>query len=444
MNLSDCPTTQQPAEKPSRLGLVSWLLYDFASNAYAAIVLTFLFAPYFTQRIAADETSGQIYWGLMLGAAGILVGIGGPLIGATADQSGRRKPALLGFTLLAIVAVGLLWFIQPSVDYFWWALLVVAVGELGVEYAGVLYNAMLPTLVPRQRVGRWSGWGWTAGYLGGLLCLVLALLLFIREPAVIELDRESAEHVRAAFPLAAIWFLVFASGLILFTPDTPSTGKPLTEAFRDGLRQIADSARNVRRYANIVKFLIARLIYIDGLATLFMFGGVYAAAEFEMDAGQILLFGIVLNVAAGIGAMAFSWIDDWIGGRATILISLVGLIVPAVLILLVTSETWFWVLAMVIGLFVGPVQAASRSFLSRIAPPSLRNQMFGLYAFSGKVAFFCPLLVAALTFLTGSLRVGMTAIILFFVIGLLLMWMVPASAEEASEDPSDSAQANGD
>lgn len=423
--------TNRSEEKSSRLRLVSWALYDFASSAYAAIVMTFLFAPYFTRHIAPDETSGQIYWGVMLGSMGILIGIGGPLIGATADQTGRRKPALILFTLQAVVAVGLLWFIEPSPDYLWWALLLAAIGELGMEFAGVLYNAMLPTLVSRDRVGRWSGWGWTAGYAGGLLCLVLALLLFVHESAWIELDRRSFEHVRAAFPLAAVWFLLFASALMWFTPDTPSTGKPLAQAFRDGLRQIAGFARNVRRYTNIAKFLIARLVYIDGLATLFMFGGIYAATEFEMAAGQVMLFGIVMNVAAGAGSLAFSWIDDWIGGRATILISLVGLIGSAGLILLITSETAFWILAVVLGVFVGPVQAASRSFLARVAPEPLRNQMFGLYALTGRVAFLCPLMVAGLTFLTGSLRAGMTAIILFFVIGLLLMGTIPASAEDA-------------
>jgi len=149
----------QGKQQASRFCLIAWLLYDFASNAYAAIVMTFLFARYFTQQIEPNETSGQIYSGVMLGIAGILVGIGGPLIGATADQTGRRKPALILFMLQVVVAVGLLWFIKPSTQYLGWALLLTAVGELGVEYAGVLYNSMLPTLVPRKRLGRWSGWG---------------------------------------------------------------------------------------------------------------------------------------------------------------------------------------------------------------------------------------------------------------------------------------------
>jgi len=434
MNDPANPTRSSEAALPSSpLGLVSWVFYDFASNAHAAIVLTFLFAPYFTQHVAPDETTGQIYWGVMLGVAGILVGIGGPLIGATVDQTGRRKPALVVFTLQAVVAVGLLWFIQPAEDYFWWALWLVAIGELGVEYAGMLYNAMLPGLVPRGRLGRWSGWGWAAGYGGGLLCLISVLLLFVREPAWIDLDRTGIAHVRAAFPFAAMWFLIFAAPLIAFTPDEPSRGVSLRQAIHDGIAQIAESARNIRQYKSILQFLIARLIYIDGLATLFMFGGVYAASEFGMDTGRIMTFGIALNVSAGAGAMAFSWIDDWIGGRAAILISLVGLIVPSTLILIVTSETWFWVLAVVLGVFVGPVQASSRSFLSRIAPESLRNQMFGLYAFSGKVAFFCPLFVAGLTFVSGSLRVGMIAILLFLALGLLLMWRIPSTAEVREE-----------
>ena len=427
------PTPGQPAKHAdagsSRTALVSWLLYDFASNAYAAIVVTFLFAPYFTQQVAPDETTGHVAWGVMLGLTGMLIAVCGPITGATADRTGRRKPALVAFTLLAVVAVGLLWLIEPEAEYFWFALLLVAVSEVGVELAGVLYNAMLPKLVPRDRVGRWSGWGWTAGYVGGLLCLVLVMLVFVRDQAWIETDRQGAHHVRAAFPLAAGWFLLFALPLMLLVPDPASSSLSLRQAFREGFSQIADTARNVRQYVDIVKFLVARLFYIDGLATLFMFGGVYAASEFGMTAGNVMLFGIALNVSAGIGAAALSWIDDWIGGRATILLSLVGLIVPGALILLVTSTTWFWILGVALGVFVGPVQAASRSFLSRIAPRQLRNQMFGLYAFSGKVAFFCPLFVAAATFLTGNLRAGMATIILFFAAGLLVMLSVPAMAE---------------
>ncbi len=177
----------------------------------------------------------------------------------------------------------------------------------------------------------------------------------------------------------------------------------------------------------VVKFLIARMLYIDGLATLFAFGGVYAAGTFDMSQHQILLFGISLNVTAAVGAALFAWVDDKIGGKPTILISLLGLILPGLLILFVDSMNIFWGLGMVLGLFVGPVQAASRSLLARMSPPALQNEMFGLFALSGKAtAFMGPLLVGWITEWFGSQRAGMGVIIMLFVIGFLLMLTVPA------------------
>lgn len=436
----DSPAADRTPEGDSRSAgtshLLAWAVYDWASNAYAAIVLTFVFAPYFTREVAADETTGTALWGLLLGVAGFFVALGGPVLGATVDQHGRRKPWLVLFTLVCVATTALLWFVRPSPDFLWVAMLLVAIGELGAEYAGVAYNAMLASLVPPARMGRWSGWGWTFGYAGGLLCLTIALLVIVGDRIPwIELDRESAQHIRATFPFAAAWYLLFAIPLLLFTPDVPSTGKPLRRAARDGVRQLVDTIRHVRRYANTVRFLIARLIFIDGLATLFMFGGVYAAGTFDMTEQHVLLFGIGLNVSAGLGAFAFSWIDDWIGGRNTILIGLVGLIVPGIVLLLVDSLVLFWTFGLILGLFVGPVQAASRSFLARIAPQELRTQMFGLYALSGKIAFLCPLLVGLLTWLTGSQRVGMSMIIVFFTIGLAIVLTV--SPEQAVADQAD-------
>lgn len=405
--------------------MVAWAFYDWASNSYAVIVLTFVFAAYFSRRVAEDPNTGTVQWGVTLGVAGFLVAIGAPLLGAIVDQLGRRKPWILLFTFFAVASTSSLWFVRPSTDYVMFGLVLVALSELGSEYGAVLYNAMLPTLVSEDRLGRWSGWAWSLGYAGGLLCLVVALVFFVQgEMPWFDFDRDAAEHVRATFPLAGAWFFVFAMPLFLFTPDIPRSGKTLRQAARDGRRQLLDSLRNIRQYVNIAKFLIARIIYIDGLATVFAFGGVYAAGTFEMDEQQVLLFGIALNVAAGIGAASFAWIDDWIGGKRTIVLSLVGLIVPGVAILLVESTALFWMFGIIVGIFVGPVQAASRSFLARLAPPEMRNQMFGLYALSGKVAFFCPLLVGGLTWLTDSQRVGMSAIVLFFAGGLTIMLTV--------------------
>jgi UMF1 family MFS transporter len=420
------------ADRPARAPeLVAWAFYDWANSAFAAMIQTFVFAAYFTRQVAADETLGTALWGNVTAAAGLLVAFGGPVLGALADQGGRRKPWILGFTILATAATALLWFVKPGPDSVPLALVLVGLGIVGAEFAVVFYNAMLPDLAPPQSLGRWSGWGWALGYAGGVACLVIALLGFVGADAWFGISREAAEHVRATFVLTAAWFLVFSIPFFLFTPDLARQRKPMATAVRDGFAQLADSIRHVRRYATILRFLVARMIYIDGLATIFAFGGVYAAGTFDMTESEVLTFGIALNVTAGLGALAFAWLDDHAGSRTTILISLAGLLACGAAILIVDSRVLFWTFGMCLGIFVGPVQAASRSYLARVAPPELRTEMFGLFALSGKAtAFVGPLLVGWVTFAANSQRAGMATILFFFAAGAALMWTVPEAPRE--------------
>ncbi|MGC1955678.1 MAG: MFS transporter [Gammaproteobacteria bacterium] len=425
-----------PSAREKSSALIAWALYDWANSAFFTLIQTFVFAIYFVRVVAENETAGTALWAYMTAASGFVIALGGPVLGAMADQGGRRKPWIAVFTLLCVFATAGLWFVAPSPDFVFLALIVVAVGTLGAEFASIFYNAMLPDIASADRIGRWSGWGWGLGYAGGLACLAVALLGFVTaENPWFDFDRGASEGVRATFVLTAAWVLVFSVPLFLFTPDTPSTGKVLSQAAWDGFRQLLNSARQVRRYRHIVRFLIARMLYTDGLLTLFMFGGIYAAGTFDMSQADVLKFGIALNVSAGLGAGAFAWIDDRIGAKATIMASLVGLIVPGILILLVDSEAAFWSLGILIGVFIGPVQAASRSYLAHAAPQALRAEMFGLYALSGKAtSFLGPLTVGWLTHLTGSQRIGMSPIIVLLVTGLVLMFTVPKPRQALSAD----------
>ena len=413
----------------SRTALVAWAFYDWANNGFATVILTFIFSAYFIRRIAPDEVTGSAMWGNMVSVAGLLIALGGPVCGAAADQDGRRKPWLIAFMLLCVLATVLLWFVRPSPEFLWPALVLVGVGMVGAEYSYIFYNAMLPELAPPDRVGRWSGWGWGLGYAGGLLCLLAAL--WIMEggaPGPAGGGQGSLARIRAGFVLAGAWYLLFSLPLILLVPDTRGLGKPFARAVRDGIGRLVEMIREVRRYRQIALFLLARMIYIDALATIFALGGVYAAGAFDMSEREVLLFGVVLNVAAGLGAGVFAGLDDRIGSRATILISLGGLVTGALVILLVHATLFFWAAGTFMGLFVGPVQAASRSYMARVAPEELRNQMFGLYAFSGKAtAFVGPFLVGWLSYLSGSQRLGMGAIPVLLAAGGLLMLKVPAA-----------------
>ncbi len=417
-----------PSRTPAR-GLFAWALYDWANSAFSTVILTFVFAAYFTRRVAPTDAAGSSKWGLAVGSAGIAVAVLGPVLGAVADQKGRRKPWLAGFTYLCVTATALLWFVKPEKSSMVPAMVLVWIAIVGAELAAVFYNAMLPCLAKPERVGRWSGWGWALGYIGGLVCLTLSLFLFVREGSIFVLGREEAFHVRATFVLVAAWFAVFSIPLFILTPDEPSKKIRMRHAVGKGLCQLGRTLRDVRKYMTIIRFLIARMIYIDGLATMFAFGGVYAAGTFGMNEQQVLLFGITLNVTAGLGAFLFSWVDDWIGSRLTIILSLFGVLLPGTAMLFVETAWAFWVLGLILGAFVGPIQAASRSYLARAAPDNLRNEMFGLYALSGKAtAFAGPLAVGGLTALTGSQRAGMSAIMVLLFVGLILAWTLPPAS----------------
>ena len=425
-----------PGAPENKRALWSWALYDWANSAFFTIILTFVFAQYFSVSVIQDEVAGTRAWGNIVGIAGVVIAILAPILGAIADQSGRRKPWLISFTLLCVVSSAMLWTVTPDQSQFWTAALWVGLGTLGAEFAFIFYNSMLPDLARPERTGRWSGWAWGLGYVGGIASLVVALYGFIEaDGTFFNLDRDAAEHVRATFVLVAVWYLVFALPAFFFIPDRPSTGLSLGAATRAGLAQLKQSIAHVRQYRDIVRFLIARMLYTDGLATIFTFGGVYAAGTFNMSPTEVLQFAIALNVTAGLGALGFAWIDDALGGRNTILLSLVGLGCSAFAILVVDGATAFWIWGMILGIFVGPLQSASRSHLARVAPPHLQTQMFGLFAFSGKAtAFAGPLLVGWVTSVTDSQRWGMSTILLFLLIGFVLMLKVPATEARKAKD----------
>ncbi len=402
---------------------IAWCFYDWANSAFPTVIVTFVFAAYFTQAVAASPAEGTAQWGWAVSGSALLIAVASPVLGAIADATGRRKPWLAGFSVACAVLSAGLWFVTPSRDSVLLALVLFGIANAAFELGTVFYNAMLPEIAPPGRIGRLSGWGWGLGYAGGLACLVLVLFGLI-EPAIppFGLDKAAAEPVRAVALVTGAWFAVFAAPIFLFTPDAPATGVPIGRAVGQGLRTLAGTIRHVGRYRTIVRFLIAKLFYIDGLNTLFAFGGIYAAGSFGMSTDEIIMFGIALNVAAGLGAAGFAWVDDWIGAKATILIALAGITAFGVPLLLVHGKLWFWALAVPLGIFFGPAQAASRSLMAHLAPAALRNEMFGLSMLSGRItAFAGPAVLAWATAATGSQRAGMATIIVFVAVGFVLL-----------------------
>ena len=401
----------------------AWCSLDWANSAFPTVIITFVFAAYFAKAVAADAIAGTAAWSYTISLSMAAVALTGPLLGAIADAGGRRKPWVLGFSLVCIGATALLWFAVPQSSIVIVVLALVAIANYGFETSIIFYNAMLPDVAPPERIGRISGWGWALGYCGGLVCLALCLVLLVQpDPPLFGLDRAEAEPVRATALFVAGWYLIFLIPFLVLVPDRAATGIGATAAARQGLKTLVSTVRHLRRYRQVGLYLLAHMIYTDGLNTLFGIGGIYAAVTFGMDFNAILVFGIALNVAAGAGAFAFGWVDDWIGPKRTLIIALVAMIAIGAGLIVVADVTWFWVLALALSLFFGPAQSASRTLMARLAPPKLEAEMFGLYALSGKAtAFLGPALFGWVTQLAGNQRAGLATILVLFIAGLALL-----------------------
>lgn len=401
----------------------SWCLYDWAHSAFSTVIISFIFGTYFIRSVADSTVKGTAHWGWTLGMAGVVVAIFSPIIGSIADYTGKRKPWLGFFTAITIICTALLFYTKPNLSWAIWALFFVALANIGYELAQLFYNAMMTAIVKPEKFGRISGWGWGLGYAGGLTCLAIALFAFIKGNLV---TTENCLNVRAVTLLTAAWFLVFCIPIFIFTPDVAEEKMSHIEACKRGFKELNHTLREIKKYKGIFVYLLARLFYIDGLNTLFIFGGIFAAGTFDMSYLQILYFAIILNITAGIGAALFAWVDDWLGPKLTICISLVALIITGFIIICTTNVALFWVVAAILGIFVGPTQAASRSYMAHVAPKHLVNQMFGIYQLSGRItSFIGPFLVSTFTEIFKSQRVGMSTIFFMMIIGFFILLKAP-------------------
>jgi MFS transporter, UMF1 family len=406
-----------------RRGVLGWCLFDFANSAYITVIVTFVFGTYFTQAIAPTPEEGTAWWGTAQGLSALFIALMGPVVGAIADHSGRRKYWVFGCSVLTLVATTLLWFATPQSPYIIPILATVIVANIGFEIGQVFYNAMLPSVASPERLGRISGWAWGCGYAGGLLSLLVCLVGLIQaDPPPFGLDKSSSEHVRATVLVVAAWFLVFSLPFFFWVRDDSTQTQPLGVAVGRGLHQLRDTLKKAREYPDIVRFLIARTLYNDGVNTIFAFGGIFAAGTFGMSVAEVIQLGIALNVTAGLGAVAFGWIDDRFGSKRTISLSVLAVVVFGALTISAPDKTWFWIWALTVSTFFGPVQAASRTMMARLSPPELRNEMFGLFALTGKaIAFGGPLAVGWATAATDSQRWGLATVLVFLAAGWLVL-----------------------
>jgi MFS transporter, UMF1 family len=439
---------------PPPAAVVSWIFFAWAAEPFFTLITTFVFAPYFATHVASDPASGQALWGFATAAAGLIIALMSPVLGAIADASGRRKPWIAAFGALLVIGACLMWFGKPG-DVSVIPLLLVAYGiaTIGVEFATVFNNSMMPTLVPPDRIGRLSGTGWATGYVGGILSLILVLGFLAASPEsghtlfgitpLFGLDPVSHQGDRISGPLTGIWFIVFALPMFLLTPDYPAR-LPVRAALRTGLVELRQTLGLLPKQRSMATFLLANMIYTDGLVSLFAFGGIYAAGTFGWNTIQIGTFGIILAIAGTFGAWLGGRLDDALGPKRVIAGSMSILLLAVVAILLVdkehvllvrvappvpggplfaaAAERAYLVLGCLIGAAGGPLQAASRTLLIRMAPKDRIAQYFGLFALTGKVtSFIGPLLIGIVTAVSASQKAGMAVLVLFFVAGLALL-----------------------
>jgi MFS transporter, UMF1 family len=454
-------TLPRRGARVSRRAIVGWVLFDWACQPFFTLVTTFVFAPYFAAALAPDPVSGQALWGYATAAAGLTLAVLSPVLGSIADASGPRKPWIALSGAVLVVASAFLWFAAPGLPGgIVLALVAFAVATVAVEVAAVFNNAMMVQLVPPERLGRLSGAGWATGYAGGLVSLVVVLGFLAASPEtgtttfgltpLFGLDPTQREGDRVTGPFSAAWFVVFVLPLFLFTPDAARSGRPLAVAIRHGLTRLAATVTEARRDGTLARFLLANMVYQDGLVALFAFGGIYGAGVFGWGTLELGVFGILLTVTGTVGALIGGRLDDRLGPKRVILAALAVLIVVCVGILSLgrdhvlfavavapplvgdglygsLPERVFLGLGLVIGAVAGPLQAASRSLMARLVAPGDAGRYFGLLALSGKLtSFMAPLAVAVATGLAGTQAAGPAVLILFFAVGALLLSRVKA------------------
>ncbi|MDA7598648.1 MFS transporter, partial [Alphaproteobacteria bacterium] len=393
-------STQKPVR--NNKAVLSWGAFDWASSPVPTLHATFIFSVYFTTTVMPD--GGSAAWAWLTAAASLMVAIAAPFLGKIADRRGASKTLLAIVTIGGVVATGLLWFIKPDPSFVILAILLSFISIFMMEISFVFYNALLPGIARPKEYGRVSGMAWGFGYAGAIVALAIVLALFVMpENPPFGLDKASAEHIRITMVFAALWFAVFALPLFLFVPKPApvKTSGQFWDELKIGLRTAA-------AIPGMVRFLIARMLFTDGLITLFAFGGIYAAKIFGFTQTMVLIFGILLNITAGLGAAISGWADDKFGSIWVIRISLVALIILGSAAIIAPNEMIFWIAGALLGIFIGPLQSSSRVFVARRAPEDQRASLFGLMMLSGKATSFVgPLCYGLLVTLFTTERAGM-------------------------------------
>ncbi len=413
-------------EKAPAWKVLSWGMWDWGTQPFQTVITTFVFSVYLTSPAFGDKDSTSLSLSLATGIAGAFIALLAPVLGQGSDRSGKRMFNLRWQTWLLAGLSASLWFVKPDPAFLILGLVLLGLGNVVAEIANVNYYAAIDQVSTPKSVGKVSGLGWGMGYIGGI-----AILLVIVALRGVDFD---ADDVRFAMLLCGAWTAVFTIPIFLALRDRPRPQKLKRLNPLQAYGALITSLRRIWRSSpNTIWFLFASALFRDGLAGVFTFGAVLAAGTFGFSFGDIIIFGIVANVSAGVSTMIFGLIDDRIGPKKVIMISLVALVILGSVIFFLHDggRIVFWTCGLGMTLFVGPAQSASRSFLARIIPAGKAGEIFGLYATTGRaVSFLAPLafggaILLGQRFGDGEAQYfGILGIVLVLLVGLIAMLRV--------------------
>ncbi|KAB7742992.1 MFS transporter [Nostocoides sp. F2B08] len=426
------PTALEGNADSSKRRVIAWGMWDWGAQPFNTVITTFVFSVYLTSSAFGATNFTSMALAVSTGVAGLFVALLAPVLGQNSDRSGKTVRNLKIQTWVLAVLSAALFFVQPEPAFLILGLVLLGAGSVISEIAGVNYNATIDQVATPRTVGRVSGFGWGMGYLGGILVLLLIFFLFIQpEVGPFGVTDDGALDIRVSMLVCGLWIALFTIPAFRVLRDRPRPLAPRV-GVADSYRLVWRSIRGLWSTSrHTVYFLLASALFRDGLAGVFAFGAILAAGTFGLSAGEVIIFGAAANIVAGLATMAFGTLDDWIGPKKVILICLAALVTLGLLIFILHDggKTVFWVLGLLLTVFVGPAQAASRSFLARLIPQGKSGEIFGLYATTGRVvSFLSPLafgafiaLGAAITGQDNTQYWGILGIVLILAAGFAVM-----------------------
>ena len=428
-------------QETRRGAVLAWSLWDWGSAAFQAVIVTFVFSVYLVDGVGKNlpgPVSASTWYAWAIAAGSLVIALLAPVLGQRSDAGGHRKRSLAVLTGAVVVVTALMFLVKEDNDYLWLGLLLISLGVVLFELAQVPYFAMLRQVSTPRDVGRVSGLGWAFGYLGGIVLLLVVFVgLISGDGGLLGVPTDDGLNIRLVALVCAAWFLVFALPVLLLVPELPADASPLPRTgFLESYRVLGREVRSMwRDDRETLTFLVASALYRDGLAGVFTFGAILAVSTYGFTSSSVIPFAIAANVAAAGGALVAGLFDDRTGPRRVIVVSLVSMMVVGTALLFVDGKPGFWVFGLLLCLFVGPAQSASRTYLVRLTPVGKEGQNFGLYAMTGRAAsFLAPTLFGLFALVGGSDRWGILGILVVLLAGLGALLLVAPQVHDKALD----------